>query len=304
VVILAPCLFLVLAGTGPFEGCGGAHEEPRPLPVDSASACFFDTDCEPIACEALRCIGGVCTEIAPLRDGDGDGFALSPCGERFDCDDTDPAIHPDARELCDLVDQDCDAAIDEGADPRAIRFDLSTIDPAMTMVAWGDHLLVTDAAFSMRRVNVRHVSLDGTISVTETLLETTSRGFAADASATTDGALFAIAIEDPATDAQEIVLIHARRGVDDVVEVVGEPVRLAVEELEDIALTVIGDVPVIAWDAGSTRFLWSPGWAGEPREIASGLVEGLASLDLASDGASAVIATGRGVLSFFDPADR
>jgi len=54
---------------------------------------------------SLTACGSVSEQAFP--DNDKDGF-----DQRTDCDDTDPAIHPEADEVCDEVDNDCDELVD------------------------------------------------------------------------------------------------------------------------------------------------------------------------------------------------
>lgn len=48
--------------------------------------------------------------FAPIVDGDGDGWTVAD----GDCDDADAAVHPGVDELCNGVDDNCDAVVDEG----------------------------------------------------------------------------------------------------------------------------------------------------------------------------------------------
>lgn len=51
-------------------------------------------------------------------DGDNDGYiAILDGGD--DCDDANESIHPDATEICNLVDDNCDGTADEGC-PRTL----------------------------------------------------------------------------------------------------------------------------------------------------------------------------------------
>ncbi len=55
---------------------------------------------------------GDSADTAPVPvDGDGDGWAV----DAGDCDDGDPGVNPDADEVCDGVDNDCDGYADLGA---------------------------------------------------------------------------------------------------------------------------------------------------------------------------------------------
>lgn len=104
----------------------------------------FDSDCDGTVDEALTA-----TEFFVDRDGDGYGDAsrdaVSACGPLVgyatiadDCDDRDPTRHPDLREACDAIDQDCDGHVDEQiggcAEPTRVTGTVSRADdPAMVV---------------------------------------------------------------------------------------------------------------------------------------------------------------------------
>jgi hypothetical protein len=70
-------------------------------------------------------------------DGDSDGWSV--CGG--DCDDANPAVHPEAEEICNHIDDDCDAEVDEGFDLDGDGFrtcddDCDPADPDVFPTAW------------------------------------------------------------------------------------------------------------------------------------------------------------------------
>ena len=79
--------------------------------------------------------GGASVTACPPPHGYGAGMG--------DCDDTNPAVHPGAVEICDLLDNNCNGRIDEGVRPRcgtgwcaalAYTCDPTNCRPGMPMV--------------------------------------------------------------------------------------------------------------------------------------------------------------------------
>jgi hypothetical protein len=70
---------------------------------------------------------------APAVDDDHDGVTI--CGG--DCDDTNPAVHPAAEEVCNSIDDDCDFVADDGiAVPNGIPALFETKSGSDAQITW------------------------------------------------------------------------------------------------------------------------------------------------------------------------
>lgn len=67
------------------------------------------------------------TAAKDCQDLDRDGYGLG-CAKGPDCNDHDPMIAPDKRELCNLRDDDCNALVDDAANCAAIPYNPQPIE--------------------------------------------------------------------------------------------------------------------------------------------------------------------------------
>jgi len=98
--------------------------EPDPVLDGDGDGVPDTADCAPAITSVYPGAAEICDAVDNDCDGetdegfdlDGDGWPGLACASleaAVDCDDEDPAVHPDAEESCDGVDEDCDGAVDE-----------------------------------------------------------------------------------------------------------------------------------------------------------------------------------------------
>jgi hypothetical protein len=121
---------VTVTGCQPPEGyvrepndCDDANPSIRPGAGEVCNA--VDDNCDGVVDE-LPAVGTI--PLYPDADGDGFGTSSAPINacaapEGFsadggDCNDGDVSVNPGAAELCNLLDDDCDGAVDEGVTPR------------------------------------------------------------------------------------------------------------------------------------------------------------------------------------------
>jgi hypothetical protein len=112
IAVVATLLFLTLAGCGSDSSGGGGDDDGGQNNSNTNENINENTNTngntntnDNTNTNAPDCPDGI--------DGDGDGYGQDcPAGE--DCNDNNPYVHPDATEICNYMDDDCDGETDEG----------------------------------------------------------------------------------------------------------------------------------------------------------------------------------------------
>ena len=98
---------LVALGIAALANLSGCYEEPEGPPCEQTVAGWVDEDGDGFG-------AGESQEVCDLGDLVDNGI---------DCDDTDPEIHPEAEELCNGLDDDCNGELDNGFDLKLFYTD-------------------------------------------------------------------------------------------------------------------------------------------------------------------------------------
>lgn len=123
---------LEVCGNGIDDNCDG-HIDDGCQDCETSATCPVNTHCTGFVCAACtttcspetcttgtcRDYGNGCKRCAPSCDTDGDGYCTTAVGDipGNDCIPNDPAIYPNATEICNGKDDDCDFMIDENCKP-------------------------------------------------------------------------------------------------------------------------------------------------------------------------------------------
>ncbi len=89
--------------------------QKAPLDCDDTDPLTYQDAAEKCGDGKVQSCFGADPACSSDYDKDGDGWPAGAAGTGADCDDADQAIHPEADELCDGVDNNCDGVIDDGA---------------------------------------------------------------------------------------------------------------------------------------------------------------------------------------------
>ena len=100
-----------------WQGCDGAGEF-------GGAGCPTGYSCDEVAGAAGRL---ACVPRSACCDVDGDEYGYGGSCSGPDCDERDPGINPGAAELCDGVDQNCNATVDDDAVEAGVACETETL---------------------------------------------------------------------------------------------------------------------------------------------------------------------------------
>jgi alpha-tubulin suppressor-like RCC1 family protein len=121
------------------EDCDDDDDKRSPNKDEVCDPGDVDEDCDPTTFRAPK------LHEDPNADHDDDGYVDAQCRNRSvagqffagdDCDDQEPGSHPDAEEVCDEKDNDCDGEVDDIDD--APNEDINLYYPDNDRDGWGD----------------------------------------------------------------------------------------------------------------------------------------------------------------------